>query len=145
VLRIWTGALVAAALAAGPLAAALHIAGRVTNDNNAPLRGARVTARGAAASATAVTDASGRFTCELPEAGPWVVAVERDGYFRLESRLPDFTSREFHFVLNPLREVFESIDVRAATTAVDPDSTAPAQSLSGANLLSIPFPASNDL
>ncbi|MEK7404160.1 MAG: TonB-dependent receptor [Acidobacteriota bacterium] len=129
-------------------AAEVRLNGRVTNDNNTPVASARVTLRSPdGAILTAVTDPAGVFTFRLPGPRESWLAAEREGYFRLAERPVHLVegANEVHLILNPLREVFESVDVRASPSRVDFDRTTVQRSLSGAEILAVPFPSSNNL
>lgn len=122
------------------------ITGRVTNDNNAPVPGARVVLRAEGGLAVeAVSDQAGAFTCRVGDAADYRLTAERTGYFRLDNvRVsPGFSG--LHVVLTPLREVYESIDVSASAQTLALDTATQTRAVSGAEILAIPFPASNDL
>lgn len=143
-------ALVVCALA--PAAAAVRISGRVTNENNAPVAGAQVTLESTGASATAgtkwqaITPPNGAFSFSVPS-GDYLISAQGKGYFALEGRkltLENDTD-DLHLLLSPLTEVFESVEVSAAPNAINLDNTASEQTLTGTQILNIPYPTSNDL
>ena len=83
------------ALITFPLCAAeVTLHGRVVDENDAPVRAARVNVRPAAAAATpastnsweAQTDPTGAFTLTFPGPGDFLVSVEREGYYALKDR-----------------------------------------------------------
>lgn len=131
------------------LRAETTIAGRVTDENNSPLAGVRVVlSRPDGAPLEAVSDRSGAFLCRIADpAGEYRLAAERPGFFRLENvRIePGNVRREIHVVLTPIREVYETIDVSASAPGVGLESSIQPLTVSGAEMLSIPFPASNNL
>ncbi len=144
-LVLWLAACTAAA------EAQVRLSGRVINENNAPLSGARltVTPPGAPASTGRVvfTDLTGAFASELPGAGDYLVDVERDGYFALRGRRVTVSDAggEAQFILNRLREEFEAIDVTAAPAVVDMETTGSSEAISGNQILNVPYPTTNDL
>jgi outer membrane receptor for ferrienterochelin and colicin len=131
------------------LRAETAITGRVTNENNAPVAGARVlVSRPGGTPAESISDQAGIFSCRsLEGSAEYRLSAERAGYFRLENlRITDEESRrEIHVVLTPLREVYETIDVSASAGSVGLDGASQPRSVSGAELLAVPFPASNSL
>jgi outer membrane receptor protein involved in Fe transport len=94
-----------------------------------------------------VHDPAGAFECRLTAAGDYSVDVEREGFFTLKRRAVQLAPglNEIQFVLNPLREVFESVDVNASAATVDLDRAAPEKSLHGTDILAIPYPTTNNL
>ena len=120
------------------------LTGRVTNDNNAPVAGARVILTSAnGQSRETVSDQAGAFSCPVDDAAEYRLSAERPGYFRLNNIRA--VGREIHVVLTPIREVYESIDVSAPAQTVGLDTTTSPRTVSGAEMLAIPFPASNNL
>jgi len=135
-------------IASSGLFAQIRLSGRVVNDTNAPVGGVRITILSPqSAVRTAVSDPSGAFSLLLDAPGEYQLSAEREGYFRLTRRAIDVTDKggEIQVVLNPVREEFQSLEVRASTTAVDMDRTTPTRTVSGVELLSVPFPSSNSL
>jgi hypothetical protein len=144
-LRLTAAIILSALLSA---AAEVQVSGRVANETNAPLGGARVTFRlGSTEVAHAYTSPAGAFSFPLPRAGEYAVEVNRDGYFPLTNRTLTVYEgvNNFDLVLNKLREVFESVDVSATPPAVDMDSTSSEQNLTGNDLLKVPYPTTNNL
>lgn len=139
---VWCGVLFGALLLAEPEAV---LRGRVTNENHAPVAGARVLVQETAASMR--TDLNGNFLLRLPKAGLYHVDIEREGYFRLEKQAVELGAGtvEAVFVLNQMREVFESLEVRATGAAVDMDSTTARRTVHGTDILAVPYPTTNNL
>ena len=139
-----------AALCAGAHAE-VRLTGRVTNENGAPLAGARVfvrpEGRGPEARLSCITAPTGAFVLRLPQPGGYIVEAEREGHFRLTGRRITLGegSNEVQLVLNRLREVFEKVDVTASTVAVDMDRTTPEKALKGTDILAVPYPTTNNL
>lgn len=135
-------------MGSGALIAQIRLNGRVVNDNNAPVAGARVSLQGAGDRVrTAVSDPSGAFVFTLEASGEYRLHAEREGYFRLNNLIVHVPEKggEVQVVLNPVREEFQSVDVRASTAAVDLERAATSRAVTGVNLLSVPFPSSNSL
>lgn len=135
-----------------------RLSGRITDENNAPISGARVTftrhvadGQSGAEVQHALSDPTGSFVFEIWWPGDYTVVVEKTGYFRLESQfakarlLETNPANEIHLILNRLRDVSESVNVSASRTGIEMDHTAAAQEVNGMELLSVPYPASNNL
>jgi hypothetical protein len=130
------------------LTAQVVLTGRVTNENNAPLPQARISVKKPdGATVTRAADPVGAFSIRLSEEGDYRLSVDRDGYFRMSERAFHLTEgpNEVHLILSPLREVFEAVDVTAAHSTVSLEQANSEQSMSGAEMLAVPFPASNTL
>src|SRR5271157_5995590 len=63
--------------------AQVRVAGRVTNENNSPVAGARITIEDipAAKSFEAVSDPTGSFLLQLPAPGAYSLKVDREGFY----------------------------------------------------------------
>ena len=100
----------AALLAAGPLCAVeVVLSGRVLDENNAPVGGARVSVTSTAGPRTilrAVADLKGGFILRLPACGRYLVEVDQEGFFRLENSPIEVaeSTDELTLVLNHARE-----------------------------------------
>ena len=138
-------------LAAVPWMAAASplLRGRVVDDSGAPVANARVSARTGpdASSAEATSNAAGAFELALPREGRYLVSAEHVGYFRLQDRPVEAGAEgaEVTLVLNPQREVFQSVEVGESPSPVDPDQTHREERLSGTEVNDIPYPASHSL
>lgn len=131
----------------GEAGAEVLLSGRVLNETNAPVPGARLTVTSNDFRTHSVTDPTGAFELAIPKTGDYLVSVEREGYFALRERpvsLVDGTN-EVHLVLNRLREVSESVDVNASTSNIALDSTASQTTMTGNDILDIPYPTTNNL
>lgn len=136
-----------------PLRAAVTIRGRVVDENNVAVAGARVWGRapsegvGTPEEAFGSSGLTGLFTFTLPSPGLYLFSVEAIGYFPLRDRAVrvDESLGELHLVLNHQREVFESVKVRASASPVDLDKTSSQQSLKGLEILNVPFPSTHSL
>ena len=126
------------------------LAGRVVNENSAPVHGARIVVRLPPSEnvvCETTSDAAGAFSCETPGADTYSVSVQLEGFFRLDHQAVSLSESggEATFVLNPLREVFESVTVAAPSPVVDPEDPQSQQNVSGAELLAVPYPNTNNL
>jgi len=139
------------ALATAPWMAAATpaLTGRVVDDSGAPIANARVSARSGsdASPVEATSNAAGAFDLALPREGRYLVSAERVGYFRLQDRPVEVGApgAEVTLVLNPQREVFQSVEVGDSPSPVDPAQTVPEQRLSGTEVNDIPYPSSHSL
>ncbi len=123
-----------------PLYAEIRVAGHVTSDTNVPVAGASVTLRSGSESYRSLTDPAGDFAITIPGAGDFRIDVERPGFFALKNHPVMISSpdSELRLVLNPVREMSESVDVAAGTSSVSLDETTSDQQLSGKALVDIP-------
>jgi len=141
------GAIVCAWLAAAW--ADVRLVGRVVDENNVPVPGAQVTltAPGQPLRLQAITDLSGRFGFRLPALGDYLLAAECENYFRLKEHQVRLAAdgEEVTLVLNPVREVFERIDVSHSAPLLDFDRTTQERRLSGTRLVDIPYPRTASL
>ena len=135
-------------------AAEVVLHGRVVDENEAPVRAASVNVRPAAAPASAAsvnswaaqTDPTGAFTITLPGPGDFLVSVERQGYYALKDRVVHAeTSQELTLVINSVREVFQSANVNAETSPVEPGQTQSQEHLTGTELNDMPYANSHSL
>ena len=142
-LRIAAGLWAASAAAFGQVA----WVGRVVDQNENPVAQALVAAhQGNGKPIETTTSPSGEFHLTVP-AGPYLVSVDRAGYFALKDQPVDIrpAGPETVLVLNIQREVFQSVTVGEMPTPVDPTETDQEQRLSGTEINDIPYPASHSL
>ena len=131
-------------LAAGMVYAQATLRGRVVDENGAPLAHARISVqKNGETPQTIETGPAGTFKLDLPGAGRYSVTVQRTGYFQLTDRPVDVgpSAAEVTLVLNPSREVFQSVNVGESSSPVDPAQTEREQRLSGTEVNDIPYPA----
>jgi hypothetical protein len=143
------------ALSSFPLYAAdVTLHGRVVDENDAPVRAARVDVRPAAASTNAAstssreaqTDPTGAFALTFPGPGDFLVSVEREGYYALKDRAVHVeTTQELTLAIASVREVFQSENVNAETSPVDVGQTQNEEHLTGTELNDMPFANSHNL
>ncbi len=122
----------------------VSLKGRVVDEDGAPLARARISARLAdGAPLTIETGPTGAFALKVPVPGTYRVTVQRTGFFQLPERPievgPD--TPEMTLVLNPNREIFQTVNVGESSSPVDPDQTEREQRLSGTEVNDIPYPA----
>ena len=141
-------------LSLGGLAAVLcanaqvTLAGRVVDQNDAPVANARVSAhRGPETPVETFSGPSGAFTLRLPAADTYLIAVDRTGYFALKDRSVEVSSpgSEITLVINEQEEVFQSIAVGDLPSPVDPEQVQREQRLSGTEINDVPFSAAHSL
>ncbi|MCS7313934.1 MAG: TonB-dependent receptor [Bryobacterales bacterium] len=145
------GLLAACAALCQVLAAGIRLSGRVVDENNAPVPGARVSLRPAGAESHSarriVADARGAFSLELELPGEYLISAEREGFFRLAERPVrlERAEEEITLVLNHQQEIFERVTVSYSPPAVDAERTAPQQRITGTEIQAIPYPTSSNL
>jgi hypothetical protein len=136
-----------------PLCADVALHGRVVDENEAPVRDARVTARPAGVAAIAganswqaQTDPDGAFTLTFPAPGDYMVSVEREGYYTLMDRAVHIeAAEELTFAINSVREVFQSENVNEETSPVDVGQAQNQERLTGTEVNDIPYANSHSL
>ena len=124
----------------------------MVDENSAAVGDARVAFKPAANSASAavihtVACPTGAFEVRLPDAGDYVVNVQRDSYFQLRD-YPVKVSGQNHtvtLVINHVREVFQTLDVNDAPPPIDFDRTNAEQRLTGPEIMNIPVPSTHSL
>ncbi len=133
--------------AAGCWAGQVRLTGRVVDEDEVPVGQARITVTaGDGQAARTVAAPNGTFSTLLPAPGDYLVDVQREGYFELRNyRLKLEGDRELILVLNPLREVLQSVDVNGTPSQVGLDQTARQENLSGTEVNNVPYPASHSL
>ena len=124
--------------------------GRVTDENDAPVAGARISVRPATPSSIdrwqALTDPAGIFKLNLPAPGDYLVDVQREGYYELKNRPVHIdTALELTLVINNVHEVFQSVDVNEQPSHVDIAQTSSEEHLTGTEILDVPYPNSHSL
>ena len=149
--RAWNStraaALFALFAAAQCCAEQVRLTGRVVDENEVPVGQARIAVAGADSQAVpTVTSPSGTFAIALPSPGDYTIDVQREGYFELRNyRLRVGADRELVLVLNPLREVLQSVVVNGTPSQAGPEQTAHQENLSGTEVNNLPYVASHSL
>jgi outer membrane receptor protein involved in Fe transport len=128
----------------------VRLTGRVVDENNAAVAGARVTLWPDSVAAPArqiVTDALGNFVVYLEGPGRYWIGAECEGFFRLAERPVELgqAEEELTLVLNHQQEIFERVTVSYSPPAVDPERSAPQQRITATEIQAIPYPTSNNL
>jgi hypothetical protein len=139
--------IIAAGLPASLAAAEARLSGRVTDESQAPVAGARVFVHAGTSGWETLTDVTGEFRLKLPAPGEYRVTVERQGFFSVRNQAVrvDDDGSSVQLELTPVREVFETVEVRADAQAVEMDRAVSPQKVSGTDLLNVPYPTTNDL
>jgi Carboxypeptidase regulatory-like domain len=122
--------------------------GRVVDENDAPVRAARVAVRtgSAAAAWQAQTDLTGAFAIALPGPGDFLVSVEREGYYALVDRAVHVEgAQEVTLAINGVREVFQSQNVNEETSPLEVAGSANRDRLTGTEINNIPYANSHSL
>jgi Carboxypeptidase regulatory-like domain len=135
-------------LAGGGLQAQITVSGKVLDETGVAVAGARVELRSKSseAAASAISDRAGNFTLRLPGSGEFAIRAERQGFF-LYSGGVQFgqAANQLTIALNHLQEFAESIDVKYSPPAIDLQETADQKQLENVEILTVPYPASQDL
>jgi hypothetical protein len=139
--------LMAVALRAVPVT----LSGRVVDENDAAVGGARITVRAAATAVSgmvwqAQTDPTGAFAIILPLPGDYTIDVEREGYYELKNDGVHMEApQEITLVVNTVREIFQSVDVNAEPSTVSIAQTQKEERLTGTEVTDIPYANSHSL
>src|SRR5271163_2571273 len=116
-----------AALVLVTLHAEVRLAGRVTNENNVPVAGARIIADSASLPKVveATSDPTGAFVMLLPAAGSYSLKIDREGfYIHTEPAVvipeaPEYETAEIHVVLQTIHAIHNTVDVAEVPGMVD--------------------------
>ena len=134
--------------------AQVRVAGRVTNETNSPVAGARVTIEDVPSTKSfqTVSDPTGSFVLQLPAAGVYSLKVDREGFYvvsepsiAVPATAPEEPPFELHIALQSIHEIRTSIEVKGDPGMIDMDRVAPQTTLSSRTLYDVPFPNQNDL
>ncbi len=130
-----------------PLCAAdVTLRGRVVDENDAPVRAAHLSLRGAGSSLDAQTDPTGVFSLTPPAPGDYLLTVTCEGYYALKNRpLHLEVPQDLTFVINTVREVFQSENVHAETSPVDVGQAQSQEHLTGTEVNDMPYANSHSL
>ena len=144
------GVWIASCLAVFPVCAAqISVTGRVIDENEAAVSGAQITVSSAGESVVlhAVSDATGRFTVQVPSTGDYQFSAECAGFFPLKSFGVQVRegAGEVHLVLNHAKEILQSVDVTSSPSPVDIEQTDSERRLSGIQILDVPYPSTHSL
>jgi hypothetical protein len=138
-----------------PLACAqVRVAGRVTNQNDLPIAGARVTMEDIPATKSweAISDPTGSFLLQLPAAGQYSLKVDRQGFYvvtehriAVPASLTGAPPLDLHISLESIHEIRSTIEVKGEPGVTDMDRVTPQTTLSSRTLYDVPFPNPNSL
>ena len=123
------------------------ITGRVVDENDAPVAGARIELRRADRLVTvASSDTAGSFRAVLPSAGEYVVRVERLGFFLYAAQKRQFEEGATNLTIrmNHLQEFADKVDVTYSPPAIDPQQTSGTKELQNTEIQNVPYPAPQD-
>ena len=95
----------------------------------------------------AFSDPTGAYALTLPAPGPYVLDTEKAGFFAQKGvKFDAFDGEnEANVTLVPVREFADKIDVQASVTALELDTTHSQETLTGTQLLNIPYPTTHNL
>jgi hypothetical protein len=134
-----------------PAFAQLRLTGRVTNPNNLPIAGARVTVQNVPPTGTweAISDPTGFFMLQLPAPGSYSLKVDREGFYVVSQRQIEVGAGEappeLHVSLDSIHEITSRIEVKGEVGLADMDRVTPQTTLSSRTLYDVPFPNPNSL
>ena len=138
-----------------PLACAqVRLAGRVTNQNDVPIDGAKITVEDIPVTRSweAVSDPTGSFFLQLPAAGDYSLKVDREGFFvaseprvTVPAEATEATPFEVHVSLESIHEIRSTVEVKGEPGLADMDRVTPQTTLSSRTLYDVPFPNPNSL
>jgi len=133
-----------------PACGEILLSGRILDENDAPVRDARVTLRAAGAalatSLETLTNADGAFTLELPSPGDFLLNVEREGFYPIKDRPMHIeNASEVTLTINTVHEVFQSVNVAEAPSPVDISQTSNTERLTGTEINDVPYANSHSL
>jgi hypothetical protein len=125
------------------------ISGRVVDVNDTPVAGARVSlSLEGSGSWQAETSPEGAFRISLPalQPGEYLITVERSGYYAMHERAAHLDpAAPLTLVINPVREVFQSVDVHEQPSPVETAALQNNERLTGTEVNDIPYADSHNL
>jgi hypothetical protein len=114
--------------------------GRVVDENETPVRLARIAVAAGGEVRQTTSDATGAFSLALPGPGDYVVSVQREGFYKLrDHQVHVDASNEVTLVLTPIREIFQSVEVYETPSPVDTGETARKLALTGTEVNDVPY------
>ena len=131
------------------LRAQVTVSGRVVDETEESVSGARIEVRTTAGSDPVVTvssDPAGNFRFNLPAPGSYDIRAQRLGFYVFHVAAQSFADNvsQFTITLNHQQEFSERIDVTASPPAIDPQQPADRKELDNTEILAIPYPAPQD-
>ncbi len=125
------------------------LAGRVVDENNAPVGGAIVLLRPVQGQAgiQAVADPTGQFRITVPRAGTYLLSATHADFFALVDRRAELRegSNEIDLVLNHVHNTSESVRVSGTPAPIDLEQTSSERHLGGNQIFEVPYPSTHDL
>ncbi len=128
------------------------LTGRVTDENQAAVAGAIVSVAPTRAgteiqAARGLSGPTGEFRLQLTRTGQYSVSVEREGYFRIEKRPVEVQADqdELSLMLVRVKELVETVDVKASLPGIDFDRTSTTTTLTGTEIIDVPYATTNNL
>ena len=142
------GAIPARPQAAGsePAESAQTVALTVVDENGLAVSGAQVTVEEPGRPPVRrVTDYTGRCTWLPEQRTPYIVYVEKPGFYQGAANGVDTQARSLRIVLAHEQVVREEVNVTASTPGIDPQQTSDEISLTTAEIVNIPYPTNRDI
>lgn len=133
--------------AGGCYAAPVWVRGKALSPTRTPVSGARLLVhQNGRPVSQQFTQLQGEFALELPAPGEYLLTVERDGFYPLREQVLPVAAegREMTLVLEPVREVRDSVEVSSSPLSIDMDTTTPSRSVGATQILNIPYANTND-
>ena len=121
------------------------LTGHVVDENETPVGQARVTVvAGEVRQATSAP--TGVFSVSLPGPGDYLINVQREGFYELRDYPVHVSAAsEVTLVLNPIRELFQSVNVSETPSPVDLGQTTHERTLTGTEINNVPYAATHSL
>jgi hypothetical protein len=129
-------------------AADVTVSGHVTDDNDARVADATITVRAAGAKEVweSRSGASGAWSLTLPQPGEYLLNATREGYYEIRDRPISLAGpQEINLVMDRVKQVFESLDVRDQPSPLDLSDTQNQSRLTGSEIDALPYPNSHSL
>ena len=115
----------------------------VVDENGVPLSGARVTLLGPEKTLQCESDPAGRCQFSALQQETWALRVEKENYYVFT--LPAVqSSGVLEVALNHQQEVRETVSVTESSPAIDPQQVPAQETLSGIDIINIPYPNTRD-
>ncbi|MBV9745509.1 MAG: carboxypeptidase regulatory-like domain-containing protein, partial [Acidobacteriia bacterium] len=106
------------------LHAQVTLPGRIVDETGAGVPGARVEFLSTESASPVVTssDPAGNFTVALPQAGPYKIRAERQGFYVYQGQEQTFNEAltQITVTLNHVQEFSDRIDIQASPAGIDP-------------------------
>ncbi len=146
-MRPWVRRAAIVLVTAAAAAQEVRLTGIARDTTRGPLAGVRLSGPlPGGTSWTAVTDIRGSFSVALPGPGRYEVEGECPGHFPIKATvIVEAAGAEAVFTFEPAREHAESLEVAATPDALDLDSPTNKRALGNLEIISVPYPNTNDL